>query len=630
MAIQTNFPAVKPALLLDFANTKRLDPRITFTRTTTATYYDGVTTAKAEENLLLQSQDFTTTWTTTDITVTANTTTAPDGTSTAETIDDGTATAAHNINQLISGIKGATTYVFSCFLKDINRQFATLSVSDSPTTYAAAKFDLVAGTAGSTQAGGGIGWAVSSSSITAAGNGWYRCVLIFVPDVASAGFTVRIGTATDSTTFTASGRGLESYTGSNKQIYIWGAQLEQRSSVTAYTATTTQAITNYIPVLQTASAGQARFDHNPVTRESLGLLAEEQRTNLATYSAQFDNASWAKNALSITSDTIVAPDGTLTGDKAIANTSAAEHYFEQVCSTTTNQSYTQTIYVKRGEESQFGMMVVAVGSSTTTSLAIFSISVGGVVTANGGSAGLISSYSATNVGNGWYRCSIVYTLNGTVTSHRMRIYPGSNSASAVGNGFNGSYFWGAQLEAGAFPTSYIPTVASSATRNADVVVMSGTNFTSWFNDTEGTIYVEAATSSFASTAIWAIGNNTLSFGSGNMMYEAYSSASSVSAVSVIYNGSSQVSGLNSGSALTLNTFSRGAFAYKTNDFAKSTNGATVSTDTSGVLPVGVTGISIGNFTYGWVGASNFLNGTIKKLAYYRKRLTNSQLQNLTS
>jgi hypothetical protein len=114
MAIQTLYPAINPSLLLDFANVKALDPRITFTRTTTATYYDGKTTAKAEENLLLRSQDYSATWTVTNLTpVTGKT--APDGTSTATEF---TASAANGtLTQAVTAIAG--DYTFSVFLRRV-------------------------------------------------------------------------------------------------------------------------------------------------------------------------------------------------------------------------------------------------------------------------------------------------------------------------------------------------------------------------------------------------------------------------------------------------------------------------------------------------------------------------------
>jgi hypothetical protein len=259
----TTFP--KPTIDLQFAGATSLDNRITFTRATTATYFNssgvlstaasgearfdynpttlaplGLLIEEARTNSLLQSQNFTTTWSAGNVTVTANTTTAPDGTSTAETFDDDVANGGHDVGQSIVTTTG-TTYTLSAFLKNGNRQYAILACSGSANSYASAKFDLSAGTLGSTVASG-AGWSFISSSITSVGSGWYRCTITFVVGT-TTGNVARIGMATDGTTFTASQRGLEVYTGSDKTIFVWGAQLEAGAFATSYIPTTTTALT---------------------------------------------------------------------------------------------------------------------------------------------------------------------------------------------------------------------------------------------------------------------------------------------------------------------------------------------------------------------------------------------------
>ena len=72
-------------------------------------------------------------------------------------------------------------------------------------------------------------------------------------------------------------------------------------------------------LIQTAATNVARFDHDPVTRESLGLLVEEARTNLITYSEQLNNTGWFKNLVTVSANAGVAPDGTFTADQ-VSNT----------------------------------------------------------------------------------------------------------------------------------------------------------------------------------------------------------------------------------------------------------------------------------------------------------------------
>ena len=603
MSIQNNFPAIRPSLNLDFANTKELDPRITFARASTATYY-GTQTAKAEENLLLWSQDFQQTgWLLTASTIAANNQTAPDGTTTADTLTFAGGGASCRISRNITASALDTTR--SVFVKAGTTSFVQFLSSGDANAFA--NFDVSTGTVGT------VGSGVTASAISV-GSGWYRLVMAF----AKAGATefrvqgIDSNTAAYGSTLTTGGT-----------VFLWGAQLEQRSAVTDYTPTTTQPITNYIPVLETAASGVARFDHNPTTFESLGFLVEEQRTNLVTYSEQFDDAAWSKSGTTITANTIVAPDGTLTGDKLVENTSSGiQHRIGQSIATTTNQTYTFTFYAKAGETPEFVAQIVASGSSATTSSIGFAITDG--VISPFGIAGIVSSSSAQAVGNGWYRCSVVYTLNGTVTDHQVRIFPRS-TASYTGDGYSGVYIWGAQLEAGAFPTSYVKTEASQVTRAADSASMTEANFSSWYRADEGTLYAEwqkFAPSSFQAIALASDGTtlNVIALGHGSISGSNNSLRFDVNVGNV-----SQVQ-ITTIANTPSNTFAKTAAAYAVNDFSVVSNGGANGTDTSGVLPV-VNRLSIGANS---INTGGFLNGTIRKLSFYSKRLSNVELQGLTS
>jgi hypothetical protein len=611
MSIQTNFPAIKPTLLLDFANTEQLDPRITFSRASTATYY-GTQTAKAEENLLLQSQTFdNAAWTNQSTTETSGAT-APDGTATAFTLDDGVATSSHDIGGGFFGTVGVT-YTLSAFFKDVDRQFVILACSAGTNTWASAKFDLTAGTAGSTSASG-AGWSTTSSSITSVGNSWFRCTITFVSG-STATLTGRLGMATDGTTFTAGQRGLESYTGTNATVEIWGAQLEQRSAATAYTPTTTEPITNYIPRLLTAASGVARFDHNPTTFESLGLEIEEQRTNLVTYSEQFDDAFWTKTRSTITANTVVAPDGTLTGDKIIADTSVSTtHVVSASASVVSGTTYTVTLYAKAAE---YGFVRLALsGFFTVVQSAIFNLSTGEL----GITTGTVTT-SAVNVGNGWWRFSLSSTATST-GSTAVQLGPSASASTAnfTGDNYSGIYIWGAQLEAGAFPTSYIPTVASQVTRAADVAVMTGTNFSSWYNAGEGSLYAEANTPAFAASYVFAeINNNSTS----NYIRHSTTSAGTTTQFVVVNNTTTTAS---PGVAVTLGSNRKMAGAYAFNSIQQSVNGSLGTEDTSSEIPTGLVQMNIGSRAAG----TSVVNGTIRKIAFWPKRVSNAQLQGLTS
>jgi hypothetical protein len=624
MAIQTLYPNIEPSLNLSFALTKALDPRITFTRTTTATYYDGVTTAKAEENLLLRSQEFNVaaTWIPADITVAENTgdTTAPDGTSTAEKLTDTVANSFHTCRQIVT-VSANTDYAVSVFLKKGTSNFGTLALADGTTAqrYFAADFNLDTGAV--RVSGAGTSGTLTSTSITAVGNGWYRCTLIGQLAAVSANIRLVVGVSDGTTSIGTFG--LITYTGTGNDIYAWGAQLEQRSSVTAYTPTTTQPITNYIPVLQTAAAGQARFDHNPTTGESLGLLVEEQRTNSLTYSDDFADAAWTLGAeATLASNTIVAPDGTLTGDKLAESTAnASRAIFQSTSSVAPTAVSTTTVYAKAGERSNLLIRVLDNNATANHVWANFNLLTGVINNSGNAGNGTGASASITPVGNGWYRCALSGTPNNSGSATRPSIFlttSTANSATYTGDGYSGIFIWGAQLEAGAFPTSYIPTVAATVTRNADAASMTGTNFSSWFNNAEGTIYTEALANALGSFRIASVSDGTTS---NRILLSAQFNGGE--RVLIVSNGSTSASLANG--SYSANQFFKQATTYKVNDFALVVNAATATTDTSGTVPV----VNQANIGAGQGGASVF-NGTIRKLAYYPSRLPDAQLQALTS
>jgi hypothetical protein len=610
MAIQTLYPAINPSLSLDFANTKALDPRITFVRTTTGVFYNGVTTAKAEENLLLQSQDFTTTWSIASATRVADNQTAPDGTSTADTITATAANAQHFVNQAITPPTG--TVVFSVFAKAGTHPYIQLFFATQTTSFA--NFDLTAGS-GATGTSGNI----TSSSIVDAGNGWYRCVVVLTnTNISSAAIgLVDSASAVRNPTWNALG---------TETVFLWGAQLEQRSAVTAYTPTTTQPITNYIPVLLTAASGVARFDHNPTTGESLGLLVEEQRTNLQVYSEDFTNADWSKGSnTTITGNTNVAPDGTLTADTFgfTAITSGNCQVHDNQTKAASAITYTGSIYVKATSGLFLHFFVDANGTAnsgrvivSTSNWSVFSSTNAGTFTGTSG--------TVTPVGNGWYRITCT-TTSGTETNIRFNLFwsTASNSVTFTPVGTEQVFIWGAQLEVGAFPTSYIPTVAATVTRNADAASMTGTNFSSWYRQGEGTLYWNGSGVDAFGRSMLSISDNTTS----NRIRMVWTTSNArVINTEIVTSGTFQGSAPSSVSTITTGQQYKLSFAYNTNDLAGSRDGGAVGTDTSALIPV-VDRMFIGA---GPTGAFEYFGGHIRKISFYPSRISDAQLQALTT
>lgn len=387
-------------------------------------------------------------------------------------------------------------------------------------------------------------------------------------------------------------------------ILVWGAQLSVGPYPLDYTPTTSAAV--YGP----------RFDYDPVTLAARGLLIEEQRTNVALYSEQFDVAYWAKTGASVTANAIAAPDGTVTADKLVENTSLAAHaVYNFGILTFTAAAYTASAYIKAGGRN---FVEIALYDGTVNAKAWFNLSTGAVGTLSGG-----ATASITSMGNGWYRCSATATM--TAASGGFAIY--SANADGVdtytGDGASGIYAWGAQLEAGSFATSYIPSLASSVTRSADVASVN--TLSPWYNATEGTLFAEHQ-------AIYPSQGNVVASINDNSANRAVELQHRGSTPSTQFASFTVVSGsitgqADAGGSSTFSAVRKWAGAYKANDFAASQNGGTVGTDTSGALPTSVTQMQL---MAAYWGSSASSSGWLRRLAYYPRRLTNAELQALTA
>jgi hypothetical protein len=618
---------VEPTLLLDFVNSKNIDPRITFTRSTTATYYDSYTSAVSEQNLVTFSEQFENfNWINTaasaaNVAATANTQTAPNGTTTADTI---VGAATSSIKFFGKGyIVAPTTWnadtagVFSIYLKYSNSQYfnITATAAETSSRYACIIADvqngLITQAIASQQLANGFDYGVQN-----AGSGWYRFWIKFQPQFTATAFQIQIGFVTSAAGNTLDGNGRTNIaTPAGVEVYVWGAQLEQRGAVSAYTPTTTSTVTNFIPVLQTAAVNQARLDYNPVTRAPNGLVIEEQRTNLALYSEQFDNAFWIKtNSATVTPNVLVAPDGTLTADKLVSanntNTFAVYNFGMAVLNAST---YTISCYAKAGEITWLSMLLYN-GTGGVHPTAYYDLSNGTL----GSFAGPSANPTITAVGNGWYRCTLSGTVQAVAGGGAIYLSAGNGLQTIVGNGYSGAYIWGAQLEAGAFATSYIPTGSILNTRTADVATMTGANFSSWYNPAEGTLYYETAMQSSSFGGALYVNEGT----ANNIIGMQLDSRTQFQA-NIVTNGSPQAAWFFA-SGQVANTFYKRALAYKTNDAATAFNFGTVLTDTSVVLP------TVNTLRLGTATTTIDLGGVYKKIAYYPVRLSDAELQEMTA
>jgi hypothetical protein len=377
-------------------------------------------------------------------------------------------------------------------------------------------------------------------------------------------------------------------------------------------------------LIKYAGVNEARFDHDPLTGESLGLLVEEARTNLLLRSEEFDNSYWAKDAISIIPNQIIAPDGTLTADKIIGNSSTSIGNMARLFSFTSGTSVTYSIYAKKGEIDIFTYLQTnfAFGGTGGNRSVTFNLTNGTVQQDAQGDTGIFGRIQ--NVGNGWYRCIATITPTSTVNSSMQYV-----RFLSTGDGVSGIYIWGAQLEVGTFPTSYIPTQASTRTRAVDNAQITGRNFSSFSNLNEGTFFVRGD---------WIFPNNEnvnypqFSFGAGlNGSFDyfitfadfprfSYFRPSPLGGEVVLYSGTT-ISSKFYNTALSYQTSGKfGASIDGQISILTYTPNITFNPNANNVLNLG-RAINV---------SASRLNGRLSKLTYYPKALSPSNLQALTS
>ena len=192
-------------------------------------------------------------------------------------------------------------------------------------------------------------------------------------------------------------------------------------------------------VLKTATTNEPRFDHNPTTGESLGLLVEEARTNLVLRSEEFDNASWTKTRSSVTADAITAPNGTTTADTLIEDSSAsATHFISQGVSITSGTNYAFSVFIKRASGSRNANLRWSGGVATGNMTVDLTT---GAVTASAA----LQNPSATAFSNGWWRVTFWQAATSTGTFGPQIFLHDETTITYTGDGTSGIYIWGAQL-----------------------------------------------------------------------------------------------------------------------------------------------------------------------------------------
>ena len=371
-----------------------------------------------------------------------------------------------------------------------------------------------------------------------------------------------------------------------------------------FTRASSATVVNKDGLIETVENGIPRIDFLDNTKGA--LLLEPSSTNLLTYSE--DLTQGITNRLLITSNTNSSPDGTNTADKLIPNnTNSTYHYFAFSSLTiATNNVY--SVFLKKAEYEYALISFETSGSSGSSDKALINLNNGTIEQSD-------TETKVKDYGNGWYRCSIKATS--AMTSVVIYPLPSASLGSFTGDNTSGIFAWGLQLEQQSYPTSYIPTQGSAATRVADVCNNGGNQQV--INSTEGVLYAEmSALSDDLTNRRITISDNSTS----NRIVLGFADASNTILALVGSSGTQFISTIAISDTKVNNKL---ALKYKQNDFALWINGFEAATDTSGNTPTGLSTLKI----QGSTGFSNFY-GKTKQLQYFDSVLADTQLEQLTS
>lgn len=346
------------------------------------------------------------------------------------------------------------------------------------------------------------------------------------------------------------------------------------SRITFSRADATATRVNSSGFVEIVAANTPRFDYDPITLECRGLLVEETRTNLITYSSTFDNAVWVKlvggtGITPVVTPGYPAPDGTNTAYRVQLNRGAGNtgSDFTSLRNNRPENTLTKvrSIYIKSNTESSQTVSLIATRSDN-------------IVTAT----------------TSWTRVAGAAT---TATQLDIANYGPLGTTRDVD-----IIVWGAQLETGAFPTSYIPTVASQVTRNADVATITGTNFSDFWQASKGGAQVQAIPSTVSGIRPLVqyddgTANNIIALRGNTTNPELY-----------IVDGGTPQAQLDAGTIAANTAYSLTGW-WATNDCKARKDSGAVVTDTTATIPT-VTQARIGS------DGTNYLNGTIATINYY--------------
>lgn len=393
-----------------------------------------------------------------------------------------------------------------------------------------------------------------------------------------------------------------------KTSKIYSQKPTDGSGDLSFSRASTATRTNASGLIEAVASNVPRLDYSGGTT-CPRLLLEPQRSNLVFRSEEFGNTYWTTSALnvSVSSNVVAAPDGTNTADLIVANAITSNTiYIRNSLTLPSTGTYTFSVYAKKQNQNTIGLRSISSGILINYDL----------------DAGTSTGGFIQNVGGGWFRIGFSYTA--ASTSESIYIYP-LGTGTRTGNGVDGVYVWGAQLEAGSFVSSYIPTTTAAVTRVVDIAEKFGIG--SLIGSPAGTIFLQV---------------QILSLGYGRIFISLQDASYATNSIRIectaanrwriqIRNASTTIldQTISTGSPFTTGNY-KIAYAYNTgtNEIAFYANGVSLFTGTAASIPTACVNLFLGSRLSGVY--DQHVSDSFDQALLFKTRLTNSQLAELTT
>lgn len=385
-----------------------------------------------------------------------------------------------------------------------------------------------------------------------------------------------------------------------------------------FTRATTATTVNSAGLIVSVASGTPRSYYDPTSLAYLGYMSEGARTNLYLQSAFA--SGYAGTRATGTPNAATAPDGATAAYSLVEDSTATSTHFALGANPTISNATVYTVSVFAKANGRDWIAIQGDGSSGFLGFPqYFNVGTGVV----GALASGVTSRSITAYPNGWYRCTVTATSSGTSAFPAVFLATADGTNNYSGNGTSGAYFWGIQLEAGSFASTYIPTTTASVTRNADVLTYPSSGNAL---NTTGSVYAEVTPLALSSTndsGIISLNDGT----SNNRILMRIDGAASRLWMIVTNGGATQISTAPGAATFSAGSVSKVAHSYVAGTLRHIANGGTVNTSAPAAMPASISTISIGSIE---AGGTPQLFGTIRNVRIWRVQLSANQLQAVTA